>query len=209
MLCTASREMKQKQPKPQWNAWELHLLRSKYPLHGAVGTASMLPRRTPDAVKAKAYSMGLNVGNVNGWVPTGHIAQATGLHATSVRERALASGYAKCLKLGGRRLILVPEAWANAYITMTNRAREAEELMGHHYTTDQVARIFGVHRTTIKRWLYGIPPGSPGVKHLSRVRVVSTGGRGRRQYLFDPYHAEKEARAYREHQRRQLRPEQD
>jgi hypothetical protein len=182
-----------------WTAEEIHLLRSKYPIHGVGVVTGMLPGRTCDGVKAKAHALGLRVTDVQGWVGIGTIAHLTGLHPTSVRARALASGYAR--RIGGtnrRQFVMVPEAWAEAYVKMALRGQQAEELMGHHYTLEKTAKLFGVYRTTIKRWLFGIPASSPGVAHLARIQVVTTSGRGRRQYLFNPWHVEREARAYRE-----------
>jgi hypothetical protein len=186
-----------------WSEDEIHLLRSKYPMYGVIPVARMLRDRTPDGVKAKARELGLRVGDIQGWVGIGELVRETGLHPTSVRARALASGFARRIGEKGRRnFVVVPEAWADAYVRMAKRGQEAEELMGHHYTLETVARLFGVYRTTIKRWLFGIPASSPGVARIARIRVVATSGRGRRQYLFNPFDTEREAKAYREANRK-------
>lgn len=195
----------------RWTEEELHLLRSKYAQFGPARVAMMLKSRSAHAVKSKAWELGLTVGDLEGWVTVRHLANATGMHIQTVRERALASGYAR--KLGGRGRVLkvvVPEAWADAYVRMVRRAQQNDELVDHHYDLGKVARVFGVHPKTIRSWIYGQHPDSFGAACLGRVQIVMTTGKLRRRYLFHPLQAEREARLYRErYQRGQLRPQQD
>jgi len=182
----------------RWSEEEIHLLRSKYPTHGPERVAEMMPGRTPSSVKTKAMHLGLNVGEVNGWVSISLVAYQTGLHINTVRERAQRSGVTKPIKGKGRNLmLLVPEAWADAYVNSVRRGREAEELAQHHYDLKKTARIFGIHPQTLRKWLYGHNPNSQGAQIMSRVRFIVTTGIQRRSYLFNPYDVEREAKLYR------------
>lgn len=182
----------------EWTEDELHLLRSRYPTHGPDRLAAMLPGRTALAVKTKAMALGLNVGDVKGWVPVGYIAKATGLHRNTVSDRAKRQGVAREIKAASGRtyMLLVPEAWADAYVRAVERASEADDLRGHHYTLRQAAKVIGVHPYTIRRWLYAENPDSFGARLMARIRFISTTGRQRRAYLFNPYDVEEAAREY-------------
>lgn len=181
-----------------WTDAELHLLRSRYPGNGPDRLAAMLPGRTALAVKTKAMSLGLNVGDVKGWVPVGYISKATGLHRNTVSDRARRQGVTREVKAASGRtyMLLVPEAWADAYVRAVERASEADDLRGHHYTLKQTARVFGVHPYTIRRWLYAKNPDSFGARLMAKVKFISTTGRQRRAYLFDPYTVEEAAKEY-------------
>lgn len=195
----------------RWTDEELHLLRSKYPFFGPAKVAKMLKNRSAHAVKSKAWELGLTVGDMDGWVSVSQVADASGMHIQTVRERALASGFARKLKGRGRVLkVMVPEAWADAYVRMIRRAREHDDLVDHHYDLTKTARIFGVHPKTVRAWLYGEHPGSFGTKCMARIRMVVTTGQLHRRYLFHPLDVEREARNYRDrYQGGQLRPQQD
>jgi len=187
----------------KWSEEELHLLRSKYALFGPARVAEMLPGRTASSVKTKAMHLGLRLGDVADWVPISTVSEATGLHINTVRERAQRSGVTRKIAGKGRNLmLLVPEAWAQAYIASVERGREAEELAAHHYDLKKTARIFGVHPQTIRDWLYGKFAYSKGAEIMSRVRVITTTGVKRRSYLFNPYDVEREAKLYRESKQR-------
>ena len=195
----------------RWTEGELHLLRSKYCTFGPAKVAKMLKSRSVHAVKSKAWELGLAVGDLDGWVTVSQLADASGMHIQTVRERALASGYAR--KLRGRSRVLkvvVPEAWADAYVRMIHRAKQNDTLVNHHYDLAKVARVFGVHPKTIRSWIYGEHPHSFGAACLKEVRILMTTGQLKRRYLFDPLQVEREARRYRERsQGGQLRPQQD
>jgi len=182
----------------RWSEEEVHLLRSKYPTHGPERVAEMMPGRTAAGVKTKAMHLGLSVGDVSGWVPISLVATQTGLHINTVRERAQRSGVTRAIRGPGRNLkLIVPEAWADAYVSSVRRGREAEELAQHHYDLKKTARIFGVHPQTLRKWLYGTSPSSNGARIMSRVRFIVTTGVQRRSYLFNPYDVEREAKLYR------------
>jgi hypothetical protein len=195
----------------RWTDDELHLLRSRYASCGPAKVAKMLNDRSTHAVKSKAWELGLTVGEMNGWVTVGQLAAASGMHIQTVRERALASGFARKLHGRGRVLkIMVPEAWADAYVRMAQRGHEVDELVDYHYDLKKTAKVFGVHPKTIRAWLYGQHPESFGAACLSRVKIRMTTGQLKRRYLFEPTSVETEARRYRErYQGGKLRPQQD
>lgn len=176
------------------------MLRSRYALLGPEKMAKLLPGRTVPAIRFKALSMGLFVGDIEGHVPLSFISDATGLNINSVRERAERHGVTRKLKSKRKHTfkILVPEAWAEAYIRAADRAQEAAELKGHYYNLRKTARIFGVDPSTIRGWLYGRYPGAYGNIAMSRIRTLTSTGRHRREYLFDPYDVEREAKIYRD-----------
>jgi len=181
----------------RWTEQEVHFLRSQYTTQGAKLVAEKMPGRTAAAVKSKAMMLRLNVGDIKGWVPVSYVANEIGFHINTVRERAERTGVARIVKSGKRNLkVLVPEAWAEAYIQSAKRAQEAEKLKGHHYDLKTTARIFGVHPQTLRKWLYGEPPESEGAKLMSRIRFVTTSGIEKRSFLFNPYDVEREAKIY-------------
>lgn len=168
----------------------MHLLRSKYSDLGPKKLAAHIDRK-PEAIKAKAYKIGLIVGDLENYVPLGYIASETGVHMVSVRERAKASGFARHTQ---SNRILVPLVWAEAYIRSAKRSQEADELINHYYTVEKVAKLFDIHPSSLRKWLVG--GREKGSQIISRIKVVVTSGRHNRRYLFEPYGVEKEAKRY-------------
>ena len=181
--------MRRKRP---WTEEELHLLHSKYPTHGPTKLSKMM-RRAKATIQAKAAELALELGEIRGYVNINSIVEATGLDPSSVRERALRSGFAK---RPYRNWIVVPSAWADAYVQSVVKGIEADEMLSHYYDLNKVARIFGLSPRTISAWVTG--RSQRGAQIMNRIKIRLTSGRNGRRYLFDPYDVEREAKAYRE-----------
>jgi hypothetical protein len=183
---------KPKTNRTKWTAAELHLLQSRYASHGPRRLTKQI-KRTAEAIRAKAYKLGLFVGDVQDWVPLSYIAAETGIHIVSVRERAKKSGFARHIHCNR---IMVPVAWANAYIKSVKKATEVDALIGYYYTVETAAKIFQVNQCTMRRWLSGAS--RKGSETLRNVRIVMSSGQTHRRYLFEPHDVEREAKAYHE-----------
>lgn len=191
------------------------MLRSRYTVLGPDRMSKLLPGRSALSIRCKANRLGLKVGEVNDYVPLSFIADATGLSLNAIRDRAHRHKVIKKIQTRKGRpfKLLVPEAWADAYIRNVERATEADELRDHYYSLSKTAKIFGVHRDTIRNWLYGNFAYSYGAHAFNRIKVLTATGKNQRAYLFNPYDVEREAKLYREYvksgNRRFIRPEQD
>lgn len=174
-----------------WTNDDIHLLKSKYVTHGTKALTRMLKRSRED-VAAKAKELGLTVGDIRGWVPIKAVAEAANRSYHVVRIKALKSGFARRLPT---EVLIVPEIWADAYIKSIQRGEAADELVKHYYDVRKTARIFGVKPITIYHWLYG--HSQTGAKIMDRIGIVVTSDLHGRQYLFEPYSVEKEAKVYR------------
>ena len=187
------------------------MVRSRYPTLGAKKLSKLLPGRTASAVQSKAKEFSIALGDIDGFVGVRQLADITGMHIVTVRERVLASGYAKKVKSGSRvHIIVVPVAWADAYVRMVERGKQNDELEGHYYNTEKVARIFGVTPRTIRKWVRGERKDGLGLACMNRIKVIATTGHLRNRYLFEPRAAEREAKRYRDrYQRGGIRPFKD
>jgi len=175
-----------------WSDDDIHLLKSKYVTHGVQALARML-QRPFDSVAKQAENLGLTVGDIRGWVPVRSVAEAANRAYHRVRRKALRSGYARRLPTD---VLIVPEVWADAYVKSIQRGEEADQLIKHYYDVNKVARIFGVKPITVYHWLYGYS--QRGARIMDRIKVTVTSDMNGRQYLFEPYSVEKEAKVYRE-----------
>ena len=173
-----------------WTEEEDHVLRSKYATHGPAKLSKMLGRPPADVIE-QAANLGVELGEIRGHVSIRSIATATGLSETSVRERALKSGFAKRTY---RNKIVVPETWADAYVTSVTRGEAADELLKHHYDLEKVARIFRLSARTIRSWVTG--RSQRGARIMNHITIKVSSGKNRRKYLFDPYDVEREAKKY-------------
>lgn len=188
-----------------WSDEDVHLLRSRYARLGPHKLARALAR-SPGAIKWKARTLGVTYGDVPGWVSGNAVAETVGCCRTSVYRAARNARVARELRTRTRVTVLVPEAWADAYIKSVLKGRENEALMEHHYTLKKAAAVFGVHPSTLRKWLYGSDAaGAVGKACVTRVKVVTTTGRTNKRFLFSPWDVEREARVYREYRRTRSR----
>jgi hypothetical protein len=183
---------RRKTNRTEWSDAEIHLLHSRYATYGP-STLSRHIKRTPEAIRAKANRLGLIVGDFQNWVPISYIAAETGMNIVSVRERARNSGFARTIRCNR---IIVPKAWANAYINSAKKAAEIDNLIGYYYDIPTTAKIFKISQGTLLRWLSG--ESISGAKNIAKVKVVVSSGRTNRRYLFEPRDVEREAKAYHE-----------
>ena len=123
------------------------------------------------------------------------VATEAGVHHSGVRRAAERAGVHTVVRSGRKRRVLVPDAWADAFIDRTRNRANATELHGHHYTTAEAAAAIGIAERTLSTWLYRCPDRRPkeGERFLQEVRRVYAKRRGARPgggWLFNPYDVE-------------------
>jgi hypothetical protein len=195
MRCTVIL-MRRRRKRDDWTLEEMHLLKSKYATHGVLALSRML-KRTEEDISKKAEVLGVAAGGIRGWVPVRALATTVDRPYHRVRAKALRSGFSRKLP---NNVLVVPEAWADAYVKSIERGEQADELINHYYDVTKVARIFGVKPITIYQWLYG--NNVEGSLILKSINVVVTSDKHKRQYLFEPYAVEREAKKYRDRNNR-------
>lgn len=175
-------------PRRFWTDRDLRVLRARYAVDGPTRLAEVLGR-TPGSVAQKAYLQGVRHDELANLLTTGAVAAAASVTPQAVRAAARRDGVDRVVARGtGRaRRILVPEAWAERYIHRARERRAADDLHGHHYTTEDLARLFGVAVHQVQRWRE--QPRSP----IANVRRH----RGTIAWYYNPYDTEEALTAWR------------
>lgn len=132
-----------------WRSWETAYLLRGYPRHGARHLQrNKLRHRSLCSIRAKAFALGIQVGDLEGYTQAAALDALLGLARGSTKRSAQRRGVGRLL--GGRRgqptrgFYVVPNAWADAWVARTQARQEADALVDSWYTAEQMARFFAV-----------------------------------------------------------------
>jgi len=178
---------------PPWTEREIALLKARYGRDGPTALAKSI-QRSKAAVQKQAVRLGLRHAHVAATVRAGIVAAAAGVRTENVTRAAKAAQVARMLHTGRRNVAVVPHEWAERYIQQSIQRQDAQELAGHHYDTNKLARLFGVHKRTMWKWLAG---DGEGAHLVARIRRTKASGSMQGRWLFNPYDAEEAVRAWR------------
>ena len=151
---------------------EERYLERHYAQRGPTHCAKHLGRRM-HAVAAKAHKMSLAFGVVKGYTPLTDLSEITGKEHAGIWTRAKNDGV--LLVIGKhRKVALVPDAWADAYLERARQQAEGDEARAAGYLRiREAAELLGVGYGTVQRGLQG----QGYLARLRHVRVV-IGNRG-------------------------------
>lgn len=164
----------------EWNQDEERLLRQYYPSYGP-RTVARKVGRTVNAVRCKALAMevGVEPGRQQRWITE------VAVDAGCSRETAYRTGKRDGVLIWRSTGYTVPDAWARKFVREQRKRSDVSSLDGHWYRVRDVARIFGVTRSSINEWLNGTGELGYAFEEQVEMRI----GKARRRYV-NPWDAE-------------------
>lgn len=177
--------------------WPEHdYIRRQLPRHGYRAVARSLGKH-PQTVWAYAARHGIEHGDIAGYVRVAGLAKRAGVAYQHVYQRAIADGVMHrvgSVKLHPRsRPCLVPQEWADAFLTELETKRAGDELIteADWLTVPQVQKAWQVGRGTILRGLNGKGVIAELLKQESVRTARATAAHRLGRWIVEPYGAER------------------
>jgi len=172
-------------PVPRYSEREDQYLRRYYPYQPVKVTAQKMGKifgvhRSRAAVQQHAASLGLSNGTRPGWVRVSDITPDEGAKAAVIvaakRDGVLERPYPGAKNIA----MLVPETWADEYLKM--RLERAEVESRGWLTTQQVADLYGIAPSFVRRSARGMVPLHWGLAKRLAMVEIDRGEKGHLRY---------------------------